>query len=116
DDYESFYDSLGAADTAQSNAEAFATSAVATETSRAEAAEALLAPKASPTFTGTVSGINYADLGSLPTLAATKAAITSNFFTAYNATTGLFSAAQPSPADLSVGALTTGITAATNAI
>src|SRR5208282_5452414 len=40
------YDAAGAAATAQSNAESFATSAVATETSRAEAAEALLAPKA----------------------------------------------------------------------
>ena len=36
-----------------STAETFATNAVATETSRAEAAEALLAPKASPALTGT---------------------------------------------------------------
>ena len=46
-------DASGAAATAQSNAEAFATSAVGTETSRAEAAEALLAPLASPALTGT---------------------------------------------------------------
>jgi hypothetical protein len=46
-------DASGAAATAQSNAESFATSAVATETTRAEAAEALLAPKASPALTGT---------------------------------------------------------------
>lgn len=46
-------DASGAAATAQSNAESFATSAVATETSRAETAEALLAPKASPALTGT---------------------------------------------------------------
>lgn len=45
-------DASGAATTAQGNAEAFATSAVATETTRAETAEALLAPKASPSFTG----------------------------------------------------------------
>lgn len=45
-------DPAGSAATAQSNAETFATSAVGTETSRAEAAEALLAPKASPAFTG----------------------------------------------------------------
>lgn len=49
----SAFDAAGSATTAQTNAETFATSAVATETSRAEAAEALLAPKASPTFTGT---------------------------------------------------------------
>ena len=48
----SAFDAAGAAVTAQSNAESFATSAVATETSRAEAAEALLAPLASPAFTG----------------------------------------------------------------
>ena len=46
-------DASGAAAAAQSNAETFATSAVATETSRAETAEALLAPKASPALTGT---------------------------------------------------------------
>jgi len=57
------FDAAGAAVTAQTNAESFATSAVATETSRAEAAEALLAPKASPTFTGTVSGITAAMVG-----------------------------------------------------
>lgn len=64
-DYSGFYDALGAATTAQSNAETFATSAVNTETSRAEAAEALLAPLASPALTGT------------PT-APTKAALTNN--------------------------------------
>lgn len=47
------YDVAGAAATAQSTAETFATSAVATETSRAETAEALLAPKANPALTGT---------------------------------------------------------------
>jgi hypothetical protein len=45
-------DASGAAATAQGNAETFATSAVATETSRAESAEALLAPLASPALTG----------------------------------------------------------------
>ena len=45
----------GSASTAQSNAESFATSAVATETSRAEAAEALLAPLARPALTGTAT-------------------------------------------------------------
>jgi hypothetical protein len=43
-DYSAFYDASGAAATAQSNAETFATSAVATETTRAEAAEALAIP------------------------------------------------------------------------
>jgi len=46
-------DASGAAATAQTNAETFATSAVATESSRAEAAEALKAPLASPALTGT---------------------------------------------------------------
>jgi parallel beta-helix repeat protein len=40
------------ASAALSSAETFATSAVATETARAETAEALLAPKASPAFSG----------------------------------------------------------------
>jgi hypothetical protein len=57
------FDAYGSAGSAQSAAESFATSAVATETSRAEAAEALLAPKANPTFTGTVSGITYSMVG-----------------------------------------------------
>lgn len=59
------FDASGAAATAQSTAEAFATSAVGTETTRAEAAEALLAPLASPALTGA------------PT-APTKTALTNN--------------------------------------
>src|SRR5208282_3756050 len=78
-----------------------------------------------------------------PTLAATTVRTAQAYFGAYNATTGAFTfyqpvaadlsdtatsgnvlrgngtsfvSAQPSPSDLSVGALTTGITAATNAI
>jgi hypothetical protein len=47
------FDAAGAATSAQSTAESFATGAVATETTRAETAEALLAPKASPVLTGT---------------------------------------------------------------
>jgi hypothetical protein len=50
-DYSSFYDLAGAAAIAQSNAENFAASAVATETSRAESAEGLLVLK-----TTTVNG------------------------------------------------------------
>jgi len=46
-------DASGAATTAQSNAETYAAGIVATETARAETAEALLAPKASPALTGT---------------------------------------------------------------
>lgn len=45
-------DAAGAAAAAQTVAAADATSKVATETTRAETAEALLAPKASPVFTG----------------------------------------------------------------
>ena len=48
----SAFDASGAASTAQATAETFATSAVATETTRAEAAETLLAPKSSPALTG----------------------------------------------------------------
>lgn len=57
------FDPYGAAASALGTAESFATAAVATETSRAEAAEALLAPLASPTFTGTVQGITAAMVG-----------------------------------------------------
>jgi parallel beta-helix repeat protein len=46
------FDAAGAAATAQATAESFATSAVGAETTRAEAAEALLAPLASPALTG----------------------------------------------------------------
>lgn len=46
-------DASGAAAAALATAESFATSAVGTETTRAETAEALLAPKASPALTGT---------------------------------------------------------------
>jgi hypothetical protein len=70
---------------------------------------------ASPTFTGTaaftnitVSGttsfaagsIAYAALSGTPTLAATLAAVSYKFFTAYDSTTGLFTAAQPAAADI----------------
>lgn len=48
--------------------------AIAVETTRATAAEGLLAPKASPTFTGTVSGITAAMVGA-PTTAAMTTAI-----------------------------------------
>lgn len=51
-DYSSFYDSAGSAAIAQSDSETFATSAVTTERNRAETAEGLLAPLASPAFTG----------------------------------------------------------------
>lgn len=61
----SAFDTSGAAAAAQSTAETFATGAVGTETTRATTAEALLAPKASPVFTGS------------PT-APTQTALTSN--------------------------------------
>ena len=61
------YDASGAAAAAQSAATTAAatdaTGKVATETSRATTAEALLAPKASPTFTGTVSGVTKSMVG-----------------------------------------------------
>lgn len=63
------YDVSGAAATAQSNAATFATSAVATETSRAMIAEALKAPLASPTFTGIATSPEFTDGYNVYTLA-----------------------------------------------
>src|SRR5208282_1109710 len=54
--------------------------------------------------------------GTSGTLPLTIAEVAHNWLDSYNSTTGLFTQSQPSPSDLSVGALTTGITAATNAI
>ncbi len=73
----SAFDAAGAASTAQSNAETFATSAVATETSRAEAAEGTLTTavagkvaKAGDTMTGklspTVTTVAFASTVTLP--------------------------------------------------
>lgn len=64
-------DPVGSASTAQTNAESFATSAVATETSRAETAEGLLAPKASPALTGTPTAPTATALDSSTKLATT---------------------------------------------
>ena len=87
DSLASNYDAAGAAATAQTNAETFATSAVATETSRAETAEALLAPKASPTFTGTVSGITYGMVGADASGAAAAAQSAAESYAASLSTT-----------------------------
>lgn len=46
-------------------------------------------------------------------LAATKAAVASNWLNSYDASTGLFTASQPAASDLSVAALANGITATT---
>lgn len=64
-------DASGAAGTAQTNAESFATAAVGTETARAEAAEALLAPKVSPAFTGTPTAPTAAALTDSTQIATT---------------------------------------------
>jgi len=64
-------DASGAAATAQSTAESFATSAVGTETSRAETAEGLLAPKASPALTGTPTAPTATALTNTTQLATT---------------------------------------------
>ena len=45
--------------------------------------------------------LGYGDLSSLPQLAVTKAAVTSNFLTSYTSTTGVFTAAQPAFSDIS---------------
>lgn len=55
----SAFDAAGAAATAQSNAESFATTAVGVETSRAEAAEALLVPLSGGTMTGALAMGNH---------------------------------------------------------
>src|SRR5271154_2440370 len=62
-DYAAFYDALGAASTALTSANTFTTAVVLVETNLAEAAEAFLSPLASPTFSGTVSGITYTMVG-----------------------------------------------------
>lgn len=64
-------DAAGSASTAQSNAETFAAAAVATETSRAEAVEALLAPLASPVLTGTPTAPTAAPLADDTQIATT---------------------------------------------
>jgi hypothetical protein len=83
------YDASGAASTAQTNAEAYTDSSIATEvtnrntaigveTSRAEAAEDLLAPLASPAFTGHPVGVTETALNNstrLSTTAYTDAAV-----------------------------------------
>ena len=46
------------------------------------------------------SQVAYVDISGTPQLAQTKAAVTSNFFTAYDAITGLFTAAQPAYTDI----------------
>jgi len=81
-----------------------AAGAASTETTRAEAAEALLAPKASPTFTGTVSGITAVMVSALPnttTLATTFASVAHTCLNSYNSSTGVFTAAQLATTDLS---------------
>lgn len=79
-------DVSGAAATAQGNAETYAAGLVTAETSRAEAAEALLAPKASPALTGT------------PT-APTASALTGNTQVATTAYTDAAVAAETSRAE-----------------
>jgi hypothetical protein len=115
-------DASGAAATAQANAETFATGSVATETSRAEAAEALLAPKASPTFTGTVSGITAAMVGADASgAAATAQANAETFATGSVATeTSRAEAAEallaPKASPTFTGNLTVGLSSYTAAI
>jgi len=50
--------------------------------------------------------LGYGDLSSLPQLAVTKAAVTSNFLTSYTSGTGVFTAAQPAFTDISGSATT----------
>jgi hypothetical protein len=50
--------------------------------------------------------LGYGDLSGTPTLAVTKAAVTSNFFTSYTSSTGAFTAAQPAFTDISGSATT----------
>lgn len=61
----------------------------------------------SQTGTGTISAapvwaqVSYADLSGTPTLPANTTATASNFFTAYNSSTGAFTKAQPAFTDIS---------------
>src|ERR1035437_6729467 len=64
----------------------------------------------------TVSQLGYSELSGLPTLAVTKAAVTSYWLSAYNATTGAFSTAQPTFSDLSAHPTTLGGYGITDAI
>lgn len=64
-------DASGAASSALASAESFATASVGTETTRAETAEALLAPKASPALTGTPTAPTAGALTSSTQLATT---------------------------------------------
>lgn len=64
-------DASGAAATAQTNAQTFATNAVGAETTRAEGAEALLAPLASPALTGTPTAPTKAALTNTTAIATT---------------------------------------------
>ena len=101
-------DPVGSASTAQSNAETFATSAVGVETARAEAAEALLAPLASPSLTGTPTtptatlGTNTTQIASTAFVEAAVAGSVSGV-SSFNTRTG---AVAPTSGDYAVGQVT----------
>jgi hypothetical protein len=59
------------------------------------------APGTWPSLATVATTGSYSDLSSTPTLAANTTATTSNFFTAYNSTTGAFTKAQPACANIS---------------
>jgi hypothetical protein len=81
--------------------------AIGVETTRAETAEALLAPKASPTFTGTVGGITAAMVGADASGAATTAVAAE--VTARNTAIGV----ETTRATAAEGVLTTSVTTET---
>ena len=107
-------DAAGAAATVQTNLNTEATTranadtanatAISNETTRATTAEGLLAPKANPTFTGTVTGITAAMVSALPSstqLPVTQAATLHKWINSYTSTTGVFTETQPATTDLS---------------
>ncbi len=61
-----------------------------------------------PTLATVATSGSYSDLSSKPTLAATTAAVSHQWLTSYNATTGAFGQTQPAAADLSDSASSAG--------
>ncbi len=118
-DYSSFYDSLGSASTAQSNAESYAAglvSALVFPATKAAVTSKWLASYDATTGLFTQTQPAFSDLSSHPTtlsgygitdalssstvLPSTKAAVTSKWLASYDATTGAFTQTQPDYSDL----------------
>jgi len=97
-DYGAFYDVLGAAATAQSNAETFATSQGYVTASTAPVRSVF---GRTGIITAQSGDYSYSQISGTPTLPQNEPAVAHNFLTAYNSTTGAFTQAQPSYSDIS---------------